>query len=226
MKILKTYIFITLFTFSFAQLEYSLKDQNSTSPTFNDFVWLPTYSDFITVHFFSTQGWGGWTSLFGQLSDLQEELRSEGFTELVFISVGQSSLQDMFGESYCANSDLPLVLDQSPDFPIREQFNSEHRQLIFIDRDGRDIGRITLTSTNLSSYENQIRSIIEENYEDLTLGDINQDGLINIQDIVVMIGAVLNNIELEENQLTLADLNQDGALDILDIVATVNLILG
>ena len=160
------------------------------------------------------------------MSDLQEELRGEGFEEIVFLSVGQSNLQDMFGESYCANSDLPLVLDPSPDFPIRSQFNSEHRQLIFIDRDGRDVGRVTLLSTDLSSYENQIRTIIEDNYETQVLGDINQDGTINIQDIVVMIGGILSTIELDNNQLALADLNQDGTLDILDIVVTINLILG
>jgi len=159
------------------------------------------------------------------LSDLQDDLHSEGFTEVVIISVGQSNLQDMFGESYCTNSDLPLVLDQSPNFPIREQFDGGHRELVFVSREGRDIGRITLGSTNLSSYENQIRSIIEDNYETQILGDINEDGTINIQDIILMIGGILNTIALDENQLTLSDVNQDGAIDILDIVATINLIL-
>ena len=159
------------------------------------------------------------------MSDLQDELHNEGFTEVVIIAVGQSNLQDMFGENYCANSDLPLVLDQSPNFPIREQFDGDHRELVFVNREGRDVGRVTLGSTNLSAYENQIRTIIEDNYETQTLGDINEDGTINIQDIVMMIGGILNSIDLDDNQLALADLNQDGTVDILDIVATINLIL-
>jgi len=159
------------------------------------------------------------------LSDLQEELHNDGYTEVVIISVGQSNLQDMFGDNYCANSDLPLVLDQSPNFPIREQFNGNHRQLVFINREGRDIGRITLSSTNLSSYENQIRSIIENNYETQTLGDLNDDGNINIQDIILIIGGILNSIPLDDNQIALSDVNQDGVANILDIVATINLIL-
>ena len=56
MKNLKIYIALVLLSASFAQFEYSLKDQNETSPTFNEYVWHPVYSDYITVHFFSTQG--------------------------------------------------------------------------------------------------------------------------------------------------------------------------
>jgi len=38
------------------QYEYSLQDYNSTSPTYGVDVWNPEYSDFITMHFFSSQG--------------------------------------------------------------------------------------------------------------------------------------------------------------------------
>ena len=51
-------------------------------------------------------------------------------------------------------------------------------------------------------------------------GDINQDGAINIQDIILAINLVLNN---EYNNS--ADLNLDSTIDILDIVQLVNIIL-
>ena len=51
-------------------------------------------------------------------------------------------------------------------------------------------------------------------------GDINQDGSINIQDIILTINLVLNN-EYDNS----ADLNSDNSIDILDIVQLVNLIL-
>ena len=37
-------------------LEYSMEDYNSTSPTYGMDVWYPEYSDYITLHYFSSQG--------------------------------------------------------------------------------------------------------------------------------------------------------------------------
>ena len=53
------------------------------------------------------------------------------------------------------------------------------------------------------------------------LGDINQDGIVNILDIIMTI-----NIELQISEFNfLADINEDGTVDILDIVNLVNIIL-
>jgi hypothetical protein len=51
-------------------------------------------------------------------------------------------------------------------------------------------------------------------------GDVNQDGDVNILDVVSMVNIVLSG---EYNNL--ADFNNDGAVDVLDIVQLVNLIL-
>ena len=41
----------------FAQdVQYSMEDYNSTSPTYGMDVWYPEYVDYITLHYFSTQG--------------------------------------------------------------------------------------------------------------------------------------------------------------------------
>lgn len=46
-----------IFTLSFAdEYEYTHEDYNTTSPTFGLDVWLPEYSNHITLHYFSTQG--------------------------------------------------------------------------------------------------------------------------------------------------------------------------
>ena len=55
-----------------------------------------------------------------------------------------------------------------------------------------------------------------------TYGDLNEDSIINILDIIICINIVLGT---EENTDS-ADLNQDGIVNILDIVSLVNLILG
>ncbi len=52
---LHLFIFI-LSSFAISQLEYSLEDVNTTSSTYNLNVWYPEYSEFITLHYFSTQG--------------------------------------------------------------------------------------------------------------------------------------------------------------------------
>ena len=58
------------------------------------------------------------------------------------------------------------------------------------------------------------------NTQDFILGDVNEDNIINIQDIVIVVNLVLSN---EYNFL--ADLNADQSIDVLDIVQLVNLIL-
>tara|TARA_Y100000593_G_C4289140_1_gene327293 strand:+ start:1213 stop:1605 length:393 start_codon:yes stop_codon:yes gene_type:complete len=54
------------------------------------------------------------------------------------------------------------------------------------------------------------------------LGDINQDGLIDILDVVMLVGAVLNTTELDATQFTAADMNGDGILNVSDVVILVN----
>ena len=55
---MKKLLFILLLsTFVFSdEYEYSLEDYNNTSPTYGLDVWIPEYSDFITLHYFSSQG--------------------------------------------------------------------------------------------------------------------------------------------------------------------------
>tara|TARA_Y100000814_G_scaffold38998_1_gene24628 strand:+ start:256 stop:420 length:165 start_codon:yes stop_codon:yes gene_type:complete len=54
---MKNLLFIFIATASiFADYEYTLEDYNSTSPTYGMDVWNPEYSNFMTLHFFSSQG--------------------------------------------------------------------------------------------------------------------------------------------------------------------------
>ena len=52
-------------------------------------------------------------------------------------------------------------------------------------------------------------------------GDVNQDGLVNILDVVVLVNIVLEN----SLNLDYADLNNDGEINVIDIVMLVNQIL-
>ena len=61
---------------------------------------------------------------------------------------------------------------------------------------------------------------VQVGYES-SVGDINYDGLINVQDVVLLISIILGNYppNLE------ADINQDGMINVLDAVLLVNSIL-
>jgi Leucine-rich repeat (LRR) protein len=56
---------------------------------------------------------------------------------------------------------------------------------------------------------------------EIQIGDLNDDGLLDVLDIVTMVNIILNS----EDYNPLADLNEDGINNILDIVSLVNLVL-
>ena len=58
-----------------------------------------------------------------------------------------------------------------------------------------------------------------------TLGDINYDSLINVQDIVLLVSFVLQTDFPTNTEFMAADYNGDGILNILDVVSIVDLIL-
>ena len=209
--------------FMFAdEYEYSLQDYNATSPTYGFDVWNPEYTDYITMHYFSSQGWAGWTGTFGQLSNFQNELRNDdGYENVVIIAVGQSNISN-FNNNFTANSDLPLVMDQYPGLPIREQFSpyGQHKQVVILDYDGSLIGYITLNSGVNNSAKNYIRGILEEHYQQSILGDVNGDTTVNIQDVILLVNFILNG----QGDIN-GDINTDGTINILDVIQIVNIIL-
>ena len=58
------------------------------------------------------------------------------------------------------------------------------------------------------------------------IGDINEDTLINILDVIILVNFALNISEPSENQLFISDLNEDDVLNVLDVIILVNMILG
>ena len=155
------------------------------------------------------------------MSNFQDELRNDdGYENIVIIAVGQTNIS-AFNDNYCANSDLPLVMDPYPDLPIREQFSPyglDH-YLVILDYDGNYIDYINLLSLG-NAEKNYIRSLLEEYYDQSNLGDINGDTLVNIQDVIIVINLILNG----EFDLA-ADINLDSTVDILDVIQLVNIIL-
>ena len=85
------------------------------------------------------------------------------------------------------------------------------------------VGVILLSnSTNYNAViqiEDAILDFADQN-EFMTIGDINSDNAINIQDIILGVNFILNN-----EYSFIADLNSDQLVDVIDIVLLVNLII-
>ena len=56
-------------------------------------------------------------------------------------------------------------------------------------------------------------------------GDINNDSIVNIIDVVILVNYILGQNNLTETQILLSDINQDEIVNILDIIQIVNIIM-
>ena len=57
-------------------------------------------------------------------------------------------------------------------------------------------------------------------------GDLNEDEILNIQDLITMVNQILGSTSLEGCPLEAADMNMDGIINIQDLISLVNAILG
>ena len=56
-------------------------------------------------------------------------------------------------------------------------------------------------------------------------GDLNFDMELNVADVVLMVGVILDTIPYNDEMLLAGDINNDGELNITDVVILVNIIL-
>ena len=75
---------------------------------------------------------------------------------------------------------------------------------------------------NTNSEDVTIPMVLNVNDEPQIPGDINNDGSLNVQDIVV----IVNNYILVGQYDAIGDINEDGDLNVLDVIILVNFILG
>ena len=55
------------------------------------------------------------------------------------------------------------------------------------------------------------------------MGDVNDDGSVDIQDVTILIGHILNGDVIDEEN---ADIDQNSAIDIDDVVQVIQIVLG
>jgi hypothetical protein len=63
--------------------------------------------------------------------------------------------------------------------------------------------------------------------DEILLGDLNFDEILNISDIILVINMILNPNDIYIPEMfTAADINQDGEINVIDVVSLVSEILG
>ena len=78
------------------------------------------------------------------------------------------------------------------------------------------------SDTNANGVSVTLGDCVEMDFFSSLLGDINDDGVINVLDVVVLVNIVLGI----EDEIPAGDLNSDGVINVLDVVILVNMILG
>ena len=66
----------------------------------------------------------------------------------------------------------------------------------------------------------------EPEEDEILFGDVNFDGTINIQDVILGVSFVLGTTTPTDEEYISTDINQDSILNILDIIEIVNIVLG
>ena len=130
----------------------------------------------------------------------------------------QFLLGDMVNGSLFGNSPDLVNVDQNNNlmyqFDYRQIFASVLSQFLGVDN-------ATVANTLNGTFET-LNLINEDN---LGSGDVNNDGALNVIDIVLMVNYILQYSEFTPEQFDAADLDGNGEINILDIVNAIGIIL-
>ena len=154
------------------------------------------------------------------MNDLYEDLVIEGYDQLKLIGVGKSQHMSSL-DNWVNGNDASVCADVSP-YPIWSEWDADQRDLYLLNHDKQIVFHENITS---GLNEDEVYSIIVELISDIPnniiLGDINEDGVVNVVDVVMIVNMILGEQIIQDS----ADMNQDGMVNVIDIVQLVSIIL-
>tara|TARA_Y100001970_G_scaffold41940_1_gene52152 strand:- start:56616 stop:57113 length:498 start_codon:yes stop_codon:yes gene_type:complete len=151
--------------------------------------------------------------------------------EVMVIGISNTNNQNIINNFVSENSlTFPILYDPGSSGGVQ---GGDVYDLYYMPNDGSPYPRdFVINQDGIISYANNeidtalMLSIINDLLlGDILLGDVNNDGLINILDVVNIINFILFDNIPSDNQFMLSDLNQDDIINILDVVLIVNIIL-
>ena len=153
--------------------------------------------------------------------------------DVVLVGISNTNNQNIINDFVAENSlSFPILFDPGSSGGVQ---GGDTYDLYYMPNDGSPYPRdFVINQEGIISYANNeidtawMLSVIYNllsNNEDMLLGDVNSDGLINVLDVVNIINFILSiNIPVGD-QFVLSDLNQDDVINVLDVVLIVNIIL-
>ena len=155
-----------------------------------------------------------------------------GNDEFAFVGISNTNNQNVINNFIEENSlTFPILYDPGSSGGVQ---GGDTYDLYYMPNDGSPYPRdFIIDQEGVIAYANNeidtewMIYVINElaGYDEGILGDINQDSIINILDIVSIINIILETLNPTEYQMWASDLNQDEITNILDVVILVNLIL-
>ncbi|MBT3251593.1 MAG: M6 family metalloprotease domain-containing protein [Candidatus Marinimicrobia bacterium] len=198
----------------------------------------------LKIFFGSDDGFLHGIDAFGQVLDgwpifIDQQLRSsavfsdlnnDGDHEIIITSkTGSIHIFDLDGTVY-------------PGFPMKIATVIECSPVVQdTDNDG-DLEIITGTSDGIFSLDIKSEGSVENSWNmfqgnpsrtgvanisgiSIMIGDMNEDGAIDVLDVVILVSVILGETELSGYDILAGDLNNDGDLDILDVIIMIGMVL-
>ena len=159
--------------------------------------------------------------------------QSFNHNDVVVVGISNTNNQNIINNFVAENSlSFPILFDPGSSGGVQ---GGNTYDLYYMPNDGSPYPRdFVINQEGIISYANNeidtawMLSVIYDllsNNEDMLLGDVNSDGLINVLDVVNIINFILSiNIPVGD-QFVLSDINQDDVINVLDVVLIVNIIL-
>ncbi len=129
---------------------------------------------------------------------------------------------------------VPIIESNASTGVSKLTFINETTKLFsYSDKQDGDVFTVNVKINFTTNFDNQYSPQFTINYAfssevaDIMLGDMNEDGGLNVLDVVALMNLVLANIFPNNQPPTpQADMNGDGGLNVLDVVTLVNLVMG
>ena len=131
----------------------------------------------------------------------------------------------LYNENYVINNieSMPIRCGQFilPLFIVTET----QKKLDSITIKGEQLHHLLSSPLNWKGQELTLQSPQDSDVPEILLGDVNNDGSVDILDIVAIINHITGENTLSAEQVNIADTNQDGSLDVLDVVQIIERIV-
>ena len=129
-------------------------------------------------------------------------------------------------DNWTEGNNAMVTADEEP-YPIWDTWGSSQRDLFILDHEGIEIYHINISDENISDAlfnENELYDMVVELIDSIPiLGDINEDDVTNIVDVVLLVNYILSPSGGSDCEI--CDLNSDGVVNIIDVIILVNIIL-